>query len=191
MATLVTVADVIRQQNAGQPILLALANQGHFGFQINGANAVLSAPNPLAPSNAGSNSPVSNAGAQAVPLLITAAGLVNSTARGQQFQIDINFGTTLAPAIASTGLISIPLGAGAYQDNWGLQVEGMWDATSQNFRGIYYGWVGASQVAQAPVNGSPKASALSGLQFTCAATLPGPTIDTTSFTLTEFSLDIA
>lgn len=189
MANRSTVADVIRQQASGQPLLLALATQGHFAFQLNGANAVLSVPNPLAPSNDGGPSPVFNAAAQGVPLTLAACGLISSTARGQQFQIDINLGTGLAPAVASTGLVSVPLGAGAYQDNWGIIVEGMWDSTSKNFRGIYYGWVGATAIAQASLNGAPAPSSLSGLQFTCSVLYPGATVGTTSFSLTEFSAD--
>lgn len=190
MANVNSVADVIRRQNNGQPLVLQLATQGHFAFQVNGANAVLSAPNPLALADVGVESPVGNANATAIPITLAACGLISSTARGQQYQMDVNFGTGLSPAIATTGLVTIPGGAGAYVDNWGLVIEAMWDATSQNLRGIYYGWVGNAAVAQAALNGAPSAAAVSGLQFTCAVTMPGATVGTTTFTLTEFSLDL-
>lgn len=190
MANRNTVADVIREQNNGQPIVLSLANRGHFAFQLNGANAVLSVPNPLAPSNDGGPSPVFNAAAQAVPFTVAACGLLSSTARGQQYQIDLNLGTGLSPAVASTGLITIPNGAGTELTNWGLIFEGMWDSASTKLRGIYYGWAGQVSVAQAGVLAAPTAAALANLQFTCAVTVPGATLGTTSFTLTEFSVDL-
>lgn len=190
MANFSTVADVVRQQNAGQPLLLSLANSGRYAFSINAAPAVLSVPSPLALSNDGGASPVGNASAQAIPFTIKAAGLFSSTARGQQVQFDVLLGTSLTGAVelASSGLQTIPLGAGAYQSNWCLIIEAMWDAASQKLRGIYRGWVDGSAVAQSGIALSSPAS-LANLQFICSALIPG-TVNVTSFQLTEFSASL-
>lgn len=192
MSNVNTTADVIRRQNNSQPIILTLATQGHFAFSLNGQPAVANVPNPLALVDSGSPSPVGNASAVGVPLTVGAFGTISSTARGQQVQIDVNQGnglSGLSPAIASTGLQSIPNGAGAFNDNWGIIIEGLWDSTSLNFRGIYYGWFGTSQIAQASLVLSTPA-ALANLQFNVAVTWPGPTVGTTSLSLTEFSVDL-
>lgn len=192
MASLSTVADVIREQNNGQAIVLTLANQGRFAFQLNGANATLTLPNPLAPSNAGAPSPVFNAAAVGVPFRIKVCGMMSSNARGQQYQIDVVLGTGTSPAALSTGLQTIPTGAGTYSTNWGLIGDLMWDSVSDKVRGFYHGWAGEGNVTQSAILGAPTAAALSNLQFTAVVVVPGPTIGTPApvFTLTEFSVSI-
>ena len=188
MSDVNTVSDVIFRQNNSQPIVLTLATQGHFQFLLGAGPAVATVPNPMALIDSGVAFP--GRSAQALPLLIRAAGLISSNARGQVVQIDINQGTGLSPAIATTGLQTIPTGAGTYTDNWLMEIEGLWDATSQNLRGIVYGYFGPNNIAQATiVNSAP--AALANLQFNVGVTWPGPTVLTTTLTLTELSVSIA
>lgn len=177
--------DVIQRQNGGNPIVLAFPTTvGHqqFGYGI-GNPAIASIPNPLFSVDGDKTFP--GRSAQGYPFVVKAAGTW-TLAAGVRYQIDINQGTGLAPAIASTGLI---INATTTSDNWLLEFIGMWDAVSTNLRGVFYGWSGGVNIAQAPLVLSSPAS-LAALQFNVAATVLGPN-PTNSFSLTEFSADFS
>jgi hypothetical protein len=185
MSNLNSVADVIIHQNNSQPITLSVPAQAHTQFLLGANAALLSIPNPMATVDSALAFP--GRSATAVPILIKAAGTMQ-LGRGVVYQIDINQGTGLTPAIATTGPQTSPLGAGLYNDNWSLTIEGMWDATSLNFRGIFYGWCGLGSVAQATLVGSAPA-ALANLQFNVAVTILNANASN-AFTLNEFSASL-
>jgi len=177
--------DVIYQQNNGQPIVLSFPAQGHQQFKLGAGVAVGTFPNPVSLIESGGHFP--GRAASAIPFIVKAGGLITA-GRGVQVQIDVNQGTGLTPSIASTGSFTTPLGAGLYQDNWVIEIEGMWDPTSLNLRGIQYGWIGGTQISQAALVGSAPAN-LAALQFNVAATVVNANASN-SFTLTEFSGDL-
>jgi hypothetical protein len=181
MSNLNTVADVILRQNNGQPIVFAVTTDVHASFSISGATAVLSLPNPLAAADAPLG--LTSRAATGIPFLIRVAGELQ-LGRGVGYQIDLNQGTGLTPAIASTGLQTAPLGAGLYLDNFFLEVEALWDPNPLNLRGIQYGWVGATAIAQSAIVGSSPA-ALANLQFNIGVTIinpnPGNQVTITAF----------
>lgn len=184
MASLNTVFDVIRRQNGGNPIVLNFPTTGHQAFQIGSAVAVGTFTNPAAFIDEPLGFPIGSV--SAVPFAVAVGGTF-SLGGQVQFQLDLNMGTGLASTLASTGKITA--GAGPFTDNWLIEIEGMWDPISTNVRGIYYGWVGGTQIAQAPLNGPYTAASLAALQFNVAATvLNANSINT--FTLTEFSGDL-
>lgn len=184
MSNLNTVADAIVKQNNGQPIVFATTTQIHASVSIGGAAVVITLPNPLATVDTGL--PFPNRSAAGLPFIARIAGTLQ-LGRGVGFQIDLNQGTGLTPAIASTGLITSPLGAGLYLDNFLLEVEGLWDPTSLNLRGIQYGWVGATQIAQsALVLSSP--AALANLQFNVGITIVNPN-PSNQVTITAFDAE--
>lgn len=178
-------SDVIYQQNNGQPIVLSVPKQGHTQFMLGASPAILTVPNPMAliPSSVA----FPGRAAQTLPLVIKAAGTF-SLGRGVSYQLDINQGTGLTPAIASSGLQITPLGAGLYLDNWFIQITAMWDSASLNLRGYVEGWVGNISISQATlVNSAP--ATLAALQFNIAATVTSAN-PSNSFTLNEFSGDL-
>lgn len=177
--------DVIYQQNNGQPIVLSVPTTGHQQFKLGAGAVVGTFPNPVALIESGVHFP--SRALSAIPFVVTIGGII-SVGRGVGFQIDLNQGTGLTPAIASTGLITAPLGAGLYTDNFLLEIEGMWDPTSLNLRGIQYGWSGATQIAQSALVASAPAN-LAALQFNVAVTVLN-TNAANQFTLTEFSGDL-
>lgn len=184
MSNFNSTVDVIYQQNGGNPIILAFPTTvGHRQFQIGAGAAVATIPNPLVAIDADKTFP--GRAAVALPLYIKAAGTW-TLAAGVRYQIDINQGTGLAPAIASTGLIVNPT---TTSDNWLIEIEALWDPTSTNLRGIQYGWSGGSNIAQATIVLSQPAS-LAALQFNVGVTVLGPN-PTNSFSLTELSVDFA
>ena len=193
MSNPLSIADVILKANGGQPITLGFPSiVGHFPFSIGNpiadtpgvAAAVLTIPNPMQTIDAAVEFP--SRSANALPFILRTAGTA-TLGRGVEYQIDINLGTGITPAIATTGLQTTPLGSGLYNDNWLLEVQGMWDPTSLNLRGIQYGWAGGTAVAQSAIVGSAPA-ALANLQFTCAVTLLNSNASNT-FTLTDFSAE--
>lgn len=183
MSNVNTVVDVIQRQNAGNPVVQAFPTTvGHTQFSYGVGNPVIaSVPNPMALIDADKTFP--GRSAQAYPLVIKAAGTL-TLAAGVRYQLDINQGTGLAPAIASTGLIVNPA---TVNDNWALVIECMWDVVSTNLRGIFYGWSSSTNVAQSALVLSSPAS-LAALQFNVGVTVLGPN-PTNSFSLTEFSVD--
>lgn len=184
MSNFNSTVDVIYQQNGGNPIVLAFPTTvGHRQFQIGAGAAVATVPNPLVAIDADKTFP--GRAAVALPLTIKAAGTW-TLAAGVRYQIDINQGVGLSPAISSTGLIVNPTTG---NDNWLLEVYALWDPASTNLRGIQYGWSGNTTVAQAGIVLSSPAS-LAALQFNVGVTVLGPN-PTNSFSLTEFSVDFA
>lgn len=183
MPQLNTVFDVIQRQNNGQPISLNFPTTGHQQFLLGSAAVVGTIPNPIALVDNGES--FLNLSATAIPFTVTAAGTFQLG--GQvEFQIDLNLGTGLTPVLASTGLQTA--GAGPFNDNWLIEIKGLWDATSLKVRGTYSGWA-ANNTFSGVLNGGSAgntAAALANLQFTPAVTcLNANSINT--FTLTEFS----
>lgn len=163
MANANSFADVINRQNSGQPITISSSTTLHQSFLLSGSPAVLTVPNPMASIDAGEFFP--GLAASAKPFILRAAGY---SIGGEKFQVDIvNSATALTPVIASTGLYNNGLTA----DNWLLEVECMWDPTSLNLRGIYYGWAGTSAITQASLLGAPAPASLAALQFNVAVTI--------------------
>lgn len=185
MSTVNTFADVILHQNNGQPIVLPFLTTGHQAFQIGLAPAVLTFPAAMIPINTNVGYP--GRAPSAISVTMIAAGTM-TLGRGVTYQVDINQGLNLTPAIASTGAIISPTGAGLYNDNWYLEIDGMWDSTSLNFRGVYYGWAGGTSISQtALVLSSP--ATLAALQFNVGVTVTNLNAANT-FSLTEFSVDL-
>lgn len=176
-----TIADVILQQNNGQPLTLAATTTLHSLFPLaNGSAAQLTLPNPFAAIDA--SAPFPSRSAQAIPFTLRVGGTVVG---GEKFQVDLVLGTgVISPVIASTGLAA----GGLTNDNWLLQIEAMWDSASTFLRGIYWGWIGGNQVAQASLIGSPKATSLSALVFGAALTIATANANA-SVSVTEFSAD--
>lgn len=185
MSNVNSFADFILSSNNGQPLTLAIPTTGHLQFKQGAGVAVLNIPNPLATIDSALGFP--GRAAQAIPITVRAAGTIQ-LGRGVQSQIDINQGTGLSPAIASTGLQISPLGAGLYLDNWLIEIEGMWDAASLNFRGNVSGWFGATSISSSTLVGSQPAT-LAALQFNVAVTVLN-TNASNQFTLNEFSAEL-
>jgi len=181
MSNVNSVADVILQQNNGQPITLASTKTIHQSFQLGSSAALLTLPNPLALVDAAQ--PFPGRAAQAIPFLIRAAGTVIG---GEQFQIDIVQGTGLTPVVATTGLDT----QGRVNDNWYLEASCMWDSASLFLRGMYRGWVGNVTFGWLPLAGTPISPAnLASLQFNVAVTIASANANA-SFSLTEFSAEL-
>jgi hypothetical protein len=161
MSNINTVADAILKQNNGQPIVFASATQIQSNLAVGGATVSITLPNPLATVDTGVAFP--NRAASGIPFLVRLAGTLQ-LGRGVGYQIDITQGTGLTPAVMTTGLQTSPLGAGLYNDNFFLESQCMWDPNSLNLRGIMYGWVGATAIAQAAIVASAPA-ALANLVF--------------------------
>lgn len=178
-----TITDVVYSQNNGQPIVLPFPTTGHAAFSLGAGVALASIANPMALVEANKTFP--NRSAQALPFVIRACGTM-SLGGQVRYQIDINQGTGLTPAIISTGLITG--GAGPYNDNWLLEAECLWDATSTQLRGIYYGFAGPNSVAQSAIVSSTPA-ALANLQFNCAVTVTNANAANT-FSLTSFTIEL-
>lgn len=178
-----TFADVILHQNNGTPLTLTPATAGHFAFQLGAGNAVLSLPNPLAMIDA--IVPFPGRAATALPFIVRVAGTF-TLGGNAKYQIDLNQGTALAPAVASTGLLFSAAAGGT--DNFLIECEMLWDPTSQNLRGIQYGWSGPNAITQAitiPVT----VTSLAQLQFTVGVTVLNVN-PVNSFTLSEFSAEV-
>lgn len=180
MSNASTIADVILQQNNGQPITLATKTSIHQSFQLGGSAAQCAIPNPMACIDSQVLFPSRSAAGLA--FLIRASGLVTG---GERYQIDINLGTGLTQTIATTGLALNGLTA----DNWFLEAICLWDPTSLNLRGIQYGWTGIQQIAQAALSTAQQPATLSALTFNCAVTCANANANAL-FTLTDFSADI-
>lgn len=183
MSNFNTVADVILHQNNGQPIVTPFnGTVGHQQVLLGAGAAILTLPNPLAAVDTPGTFP--GRAAVAIPFIVRAAGLITAPGSGQ-FQIDINLGTGLSPAIASTGLVRLQPVLTSVNDNWLIEVEGMWDPTSTNVRGIVYGWIGALNISQTVLNTNTAAS-LAALQFNVGITFLNAN-PSNSLTVTEFS----
>ena len=168
MSNFNTVSDVIQQQNAGNPIVLSFGSSvGHKQVVLGAGAAVLTLPNPLAASDWPGT--FGGRAATAIPFIVRAGGTITAPGSGV-FQIDINLGTTLAPVVASTGSVRLQPVLTSVNDNWLIEIEGMWDPTSTNVRGIVYGWVGSLAIAQAAIN-SNTAPSLAALQFNIGVTM--------------------
>ena len=168
MSNFNTVSDVIVQQNAGNPIVLSFGSSvGHKQVLLGAGAAVLTLPNPLAAADW--TGTFGGRAATAISFIVRAGGTITAPGAGK-FQIDINLGTTLAPPIASTGLVQLQPVLTSVNDNWLIEIEGMWDPTSTNVRGIVYGWVGALNISQAVLNTNTAAS-LAALQFNIGVTM--------------------
>jgi hypothetical protein len=185
MSNVNTVQDAIILQGRANPVTLAFTTAGHVPFGGSASPLVLSIPNPAVLAISGDTFP--GRALDGVPFLISAGGKM-TLGRGVEYQIDVNQGTGLTPSIASTGAQTSPLGAGLYNDNWYLECECMWDSASLNLRGIYYGWAGSTQIAQAPLVTSAPAN-LAALQFNVAVTVVNAN-PANVFTLTEFAVEI-
>ena len=185
MSNFNTVADVILHQNNGNPITLAFpGNVGHQQILLGAGPAVLSVPNPMSAIN-WTGEYVGRA-ASIIPFSIAAAGTITAPGAGA-LQIDINLGTALAPAIASTGIVRLSPSS-EQADNWLLAMECLWDPTSTNVRGVFYGWVGNVNIAQ-QVLLTNTATGLTNLQFNVGITFLNAN-PLNSITLTEFSADL-
>lgn len=183
MSNINSAADAIYQQNQGQPIVLSFgSNPGHKAFSIGGNAVLLTVPNPLL--SALSGVPFPSRSAQGLSFVLRAAGL-HTLGGNEKFQIDINQGAGLSPAIITSGVITSAPGGGS--DNWLLEATCLWDATSLNLRGYYEGFVGPNNVAQAAITGTAPA-ALANLQFNCAVTVTNAN-PVNQFFLTDFSVD--
>lgn len=189
MSNLNTVQDAIIIHGVTTPVTLAFPTAGHaaFGSVVGGVVSplVLSIPNPMYPIISADAFP--SRAADSVPFLISAGGRV-TLGRGVEWQVDVCQGTGLTPAIASTGAQTSPLGAGLYNDNWYIECECMWDSVSGNLRGIYYGWAGGSQIAQAALVASTPAN-LAALQFNVGVIVVNAN-PSNVLTLTEFAVEI-
>lgn len=190
MPNLNTIADAIQVANAGNPVTLANPI-GHLPFAVGGGTVVLSIPNPMALIE-GSPSEFAGRSAQGLPLVIRASGLYTYAPFGT-FRIDVNQGTAVAPAIATTGLITAGASAaGLTSDNWSFKIDLMWDALSTNLRGVYSGWIGSTLIDLTALDGGSlvTVASLAALQFTVAVTgfssNPG-----NLFTLTQFDASVA
>lgn len=185
MSNVNTIVDAIIKEGQTTNYTVALATAGHVQFTNAGGGVIsIAIPNPQYPSN--TNVPYPGESIDSIPFVIRAAGIV-TLGRGVQWQIDINQGSSISPAIATTGAQTSPTGAGLYSSNFFIEAECLWDSTSQKLRGIYYGFAGENQVAQAPI--VPEApSALSSLVFNVGVTFvnanPG-----NQATLTTFCID--
>jgi hypothetical protein len=180
MSNASTVTDAILQQNNGQPITLAATTSLHQSFQLKGGTVNITVPNPMACIDSQVLFP--SRSAAGLTFVVRAAGLVTG---GERYQIDINQGTGLTNTIASTGLALNGLTA----DNWALFAVCLWDPISLNLRGIYYGWSGNQQVAQAALVTSTQPANLAALTFNCAVTIANSNPNAL-FTLTDFSCDL-
>src|SRR5579859_1829368 len=181
MSNASTVVDAILQQNNGSPITLAATTALHQSFALGGSTVNITLPNPLACIDSQVLFP--SRSAAGLSFLIRAAGLVTG---GERYQIDINQGTGLTNTIATTGLAINGLTA----DNWFLEAVCLWDPTSLRLRGIYYGWTGNQQVAQASLVSSLQPANLAALTFNVAVTIANSNPNSL-FTLTDFSADMA
>lgn len=181
MSNINSFSDVILRQNNSQPLIFSNAGPIHGQVQMGASAAVLSLPNPLAPIDSGAFFP--GRAATAIPFLIRIAG---TYAVSGNLQIDLNQGTGLSPAVASSGLI-----AGSTvnnPDNWFIECPMMWDAASTNLRGLQYGWVGGTAIAQAAIVKSSPAN-LAALQFNIGVTFTSPNPGN-NITVTEFSAEL-
>jgi hypothetical protein len=179
-----TVSDLILRQNAGQPIVTSFATPGHYQVQLGAGAAVLNLPNPLAAID--TTGVFQGRAATAIPFIVRAAGLI--TAPGSSaFQIDLNLGTALAPTLFSTGITRLQPVLTSTNDNWLLEIYGLWDPTSTFVRGIGYGWVGSLAVAQSALINNTAAN-LAALQFNIGITGLNAN-PSNQLTLTEFSAD--
>src|SRR5215831_2319644 len=168
MSNVNTIADAIIQNGQVTPVTLALTTQAHTQFKYsNGATVLLTVPNPEYPIDTAIPFPPRSL--DAIPFIIRAAGKIQ-LGRGVVWQIDINQGSGLTPAIVTTGAQTSPLGAGLYQDNFLIEAECMWDSSSTNLRGIQYGWAGNNSIAQSQIVLSSPAN-LAALQFNVAASV--------------------
>jgi hypothetical protein len=183
MSNFNTFADVILHQNNGAPLVLNFPSTGHTAFALGAGTAVLNVPNPLSLIDSGGHFP--GRAATAIPFILRAAGLIQ-VGGGVKYQLDINQGTGVGPAIATSSLITA--GGGLVQDNFLIECEMVWDSVSTNLRGIQYGWVGNTAIAQA-VTSAVTVTSLAALQFTVAATVQNINAANT-FTLTEFSAEL-
>jgi hypothetical protein len=184
MSNFNTTADLILRQNNGQPIVTSFAAAGHYQVQLGASAAVLNLPNPL--TLVDTTGLFQGRAASAIPFIVRAAGLI--TAPGSSaFQIDINLGTSLAPTLFSTGVTRLQPVLTSTNDNWLLEIYGMWDPTSTFVRGIGYGWVGSLAVAQTALVSNTAANVAS-LQFNIGITGLNAN-PSNALTLTEFSAD--
>jgi hypothetical protein len=175
-------ADVILLQNQGKPLTLAATTTLHQSFQIGGAAAVLTVPNPMALIDTTDHFP--GRSATGLSWIMRAAGLVTG---GEQYQIEINQGVgPLGSIIASTGLQA----NGRTADNWLLEAECMWDSTSLFLRGIFWGWAGPNQVSQQALITVTQPANLAALQFNVSV-LVASANPNALFTLTDFSADLS
>jgi hypothetical protein len=191
MSNFSSFVDVINQQNLGQPLTYSTAgSSAHVvmplaaGTPNGGANAVLNVPNPMALAES-ANATFPGRAASARPFIVRAAGTI-SLGGGVQYQIDINLGTGLGTAIASTGLQK--LGAANLSDNWLIEIEAMWDPQSTNLRGFFYGWYGATSIAQNGLLAQPAPASLASLQFNVGVTFLQNSFNT--ITVNEFSAEV-
>jgi len=174
-------SDVILRQNNSQPLLFSSTGPIHGQVLLGAGAAVLSLPNPLAPIDSGAN--FTGRAATAVPFLLRVAG---TYAVSGNLQIDINQGTGLSPAVATTGLVTGNLVS--KPDNWFIECPMMWDAASLNLRGLQYGWVGGTAIAQSSIVLSSPAN-LAALQFNIGVTFTSPNPGN-NITVTEFSAEL-
>jgi hypothetical protein len=182
-----TVADVILHSNNGQPLVLSATTPGHFQVQLGAGAAVLNIPNPLAAID--ENGLFPGRAATSISFIVRLAGLIQM-GQNARFQIDLNQGTTLSPAIASTGLITSPTEtSGPYQDNFLIEAVCLWDPTSTNLRGIFYGWIGGTAIAQTALVLSSPAS-VAALQFNVGFTVINAN-PSNQLTVTDFSADFS
>lgn len=180
MANRNTVADVINRQNNGQPLSIITTTSLHQAFQINGSQAVLTLPSPMAAIDTTGLFP----GLAPIwkPFLLRAAGY---SVAGAQFNIDfVNSATALTPVIASSGLFT----NGVQNDAWFFEVQGMWEQNSGKLRGKSQGFLGGQLVAAAALIGPATPATVSALQFSVAVTIANANANTQIW-LTEFSAD--
>ena len=174
-----SIADVILRQNNSVPITLTSTTSLHQSFQLGGSAAVLTIPNPQACIDSQVYFPARSA--SAVSFIVRAAG--TGGGGGEPWQIDICQGTGLTPVIATTGKYT------GVADNWLLEAVCMWDPTSLYLRGIYYGWVGSTALAQSALTQVSQPANLAALQFNVAVTIFNGNPNS-SFSLTDFSADM-
>lgn len=186
MSNFNSVADVILHQNQGNPLVLSIPTTGHQQVQLGAGPAILTLPNPLALVDTPGTFP--GRAASAIPFILRVAGLLQF-GRGVEYQIDINQSTSLSPSIASTGLVTAPLGTGLYQDNFLIECECIWDPISTNLRGIQYGWFGSNQITQSSILSGIQPASLAALQFNIGLTILN-TNASNQITINEFSAEL-
>lgn len=183
MANVNTAAEVILQQNQGQPIVLSFGSgPGHKQFMIGAGAAIVTVPNPLLSSLSGVPFPPRSA--SAIAFVLRATGTI-TLGGNEKYQIDINQGTGLSPAIASSGSVFGAIGGGT--DNWLIEATCLWDPTSTNLRGYFGGWVGPTVLGNTALTLSQPAS-LANLQFNVGVTITNAN-PVNSATLTELAID--